>query len=73
MKNIVINVQEENWQDDGGAHDPFAITVTEEDYQFLKSDGVKSDDEIEVILDRSPYVDLPAQIDDVFVVWTSWG
>lgn len=74
-KNIVLVTQEENWQDDGGSHNPIALTVSEEDYLLLRQLEKKDPDEvawevIDNILDRSTKIDkFPIMIDGLFNIW----
>ena len=37
MKTYVCTMQQENWEDDGGDHDPFIIQVSDEEGQWLES------------------------------------
>ena len=86
MKNVVVTRQEENWQDDGGSHNPGMSTISDEDFDWMvkltkdfangvMEGNISSDDEEKIgeILCAGPDVKLPATIDGVFNFWYSWG
>ena len=73
-KTVVIVMQEQNWEDDGGAHDPFVVTISDEDYEELR--------QIELLERSGAHEELyermndgmidptyPLQIDDVLNIW----
>lgn len=74
-KTVVIVMQEQNWEDDGGAHDPFVVTISNEDYQELKGINImersgQHEDLYDRVWDsivRDPQ--FPMQIDDVLNIW----
>ena len=74
-KTVVIVMQEQNWEDDGGAHDPFVVTISDEDYEELKGvDIMERSGQHEDLYDRvwkSIVADpqFPMQIDDVLNIW----
>lgn len=74
MKTVVMVMQEQNWEDDGGAHDPFVVQLSDEDYQELKSIGIlEKSGAHEELYDRvwNGIIEakFPLQIDDVLNVW----
>lgn len=75
MKTVVIGMQEQNWEDDAGAHDPFITTISDEDYQeiqnieIMECSGAHEDlyNRIEAGVVSDPT--FPMQIDDVLMIW----
>lgn len=80
---VVIVTQEENWQDDGGAHDPGVWRVNKETFERLKVIDPVSESPAEIISyeemeklfeDAMPAgKEFPMTIDGVFNVWYSYG
>lgn len=74
-KNIVLVTQEQNWEQDGGEHDPEAWTVLDADYVALQKMESNDPDEndfydIQEILKRStPITEFPVMIDAVMNIW----
>lgn len=75
MKTVVITLQHENWEDDGGDHDAFVAQISEDDYNLLieKDTLYKSGDDSELYerILESVVSDpqFPMQIDNVLNVW----
>jgi hypothetical protein len=76
MKNVVITLQEENWEDDGGDHDPSLVTISDDEFAQLQieheaGDTVSSNrnDEILKMIDTAPSPALPCEMHGVFGIW----
>jgi len=73
MLNVVVVLQHINWEDDGGAHDPFLVTVDQDLFTELKGydAGTYPSDAYELRgrLLTCPTPSLPCQIDAVFNIW----
>ena len=79
MLNVAINVQEEDWEDDGGAHDPFIVSVEkveEIDAAFgaylrklVEENKVEGYWPKEVPDLSSAIVKPPCMVDGVFPIW----
>jgi hypothetical protein len=80
MKTIVVTLQHENWEDDGGEHDPFVTSVNDYDYKALMECNTlkMSDDEgddsdeaklIERLREGAFEPVYPLQVDNVFTIW----
>jgi hypothetical protein len=80
MKTIVVSLQHENWEDDGGDHDPFVTQIDDNDYSALvESDILKiydddgNDSDHATLIERlragkcEPFY--PLRIDNVFTIW----
>ncbi len=71
MKNVVVSFQHENWEDDGGDHDPKLYSVSDEMFDRLEKlegmDEVYSEDFEDIVLSPSP--ELPCTLDGVFNIW----
>lgn len=80
-KTIAMNLQHENWEDDGGDHDVFVVTISNEDYETLKaleSDGLLSDESdlyerLTSALYSDEPVSFPVTIDDALTIWYCYG
>jgi mannitol/fructose-specific phosphotransferase system IIA component len=73
-KTVVIVMQEQNWEDDGGSHDPFVVTISDEDYEELRAvDMLERSGAHEELYERmnAGMIDptYPLQIDDVLNIW----
>lgn len=83
MKLVVIVQQEENWEDDGGAHDPVLVQVSDEDLAFLQGISPEGDDyyvvtdaeneRVNQIIEHGlvPEWRFPCEIHGVFNIWWS--
>lgn len=77
MKILAVNLQDQNWDDDGGDHDVFLIQVEDdvaEDIANLDEDECLSTDSAlhKIITDSAmdlPY-SFPISIDGVYSIWT---
>jgi hypothetical protein len=80
MKTIVVTLQHENWEDDGGDHDPFVTSVNDRDYKALVGcDTLKMYDDEGDDSDHATLVNrlregafdpvYPLRIDNVFTIW----
>lgn len=68
MKTIVLTLQE----DDGGAHNCFAIGVTDDQFKEIErlSQDVCDDDDIQAIVSRATiFTDFPMMVDAIFNIW----
>ena len=83
MKHIAMNLQHENWEDDGGDHDPFVVAISDEDFDTLQARlnsaeyviCANEDTDDGVFLARiceNVVTEFPVTIDDCVVVWTSF-
>ena len=73
-KTVVIVMQEQNWEDDGGSHDPFVVTISDEDYEELRAVSMlERSGAHEELYERmnAGMIDptYPLQIDDVLNIW----
>ena len=73
-KTVVIVMQEQNWEDDGGSHNPFVVTISDEDYEELrKVELLEQSGAHEELYERmnAGMIDptYPLQIDDVLNIW----
>ena len=73
-KTVVLTTQHENWDDDGGDHDCFAITVEDADFIKLKKlseDVCDEGDFADIIIRAIPKTpeDYPLLIDGIFTIW----
>jgi hypothetical protein len=78
MHNVVVVMQEENWQDDGGEHDPILVTVNDSELKVLQDAessvvGTDLNYEIRSILERAPAPSLPCELTAVFNIWYGYG
>lgn len=82
MKTAVVVLQHENWEDDGGDHDPRLVTIADPDFAFLASLAETDDadariaersemDRVRAILAAAATPGLPCQLDAVFNIWFS--
>ena len=74
--NAVIVMQEDNWEDDGGAHNPVLVTLTAAELTRFQaaagaSSAIDSDeaDALEAIITKAPRPSLPRTIHDVLNIW----
>lgn len=74
--NAVIVMQEDNWEDDGGAHDPVLVTLTAAELTRFRAaaeaaSSIDSDeaDALKAIVDKAPRPSLPCTIHDVLNIW----
>lgn len=74
MKTIVLTLQHENWEDDGGAHDAFIIELQDEYYEELKKVSVLDrESELYAAIDSANILNnFPITVDDVLNVWYSY-
>lgn len=79
MKTLVVSFQHENWEDDGGEHDPEIIQISDEDFVMLDSIDVldRGDADQEELYNRllSSIIrepEFPLQIDYAMTVWFSY-
>ncbi len=85
---IAINVQEENWEDDGGAHDPFVIDLdllAQTDAalaDMLKAGIAEGEDALPILTsdqasalgsDDIRVKSFPCEISGAMAVWFSYG
>lgn len=84
-KNVVVVMQQENWEDDGGDHDPVLFQVSDKDFDFLEtlrqqvSDSATVDqvfsigrdavNSILTMMQASPDVRAPCMVDAMFNFW----
>lgn len=71
---IIVSFQDQNWEDDGGAHDPVLLHVTADQLERLVKTGVLSKDsnlytELEAAHASVP---MPVAIHWYGAVWTSY-
>lgn len=74
VKTVVIAEQEQNWEDDAGAHDAYVVKISDEDYEELKKIHMleKSGSHEELynrVCDGIITPEFPIQIDDVLNIW----
>jgi hypothetical protein len=74
MKIIVVVVQQENWEDDGGDHDPNIFEVDDADFDWVAKlhDKVTSGDMVDKFYTAARQIPVgifPMQIDGVFNIW----
>jgi hypothetical protein len=73
MHFIAVSLQEENWEDDGGDHDPFVTTVTTAELGQIQAGGtLKEGDPLIKKLRAATPVQLPVQIEWIGTVWTKY-
>lgn len=78
MKTIVYNLQHENWEDDGGDHDPVILEIEDSEYEEIVMAGVlESDTPLFEKLsaarrDDAQSVTFPIQVDDVMTIWFTY-
>lgn len=74
MKTLVISLQEQNWEDDGGDHDPFITQLNDADYAELqKGEVLSSESTLVETLRKNTIVEVfPMTIDAVETVWISY-
>lgn len=76
-RHVVIVLQHENWEDDGGDHDPVLITLTKAQFDVLEAahtGRVIDDTEVDALRDlihAAPVPALPCTIHAVFNFWYS--
>lgn len=79
MKTVVICMQEENWEDDAGGHDPALVTISDADFEVLKT-FEKLDvlthtqkQQVDAMCDGPyPIAELPCTLHGVFSFWFSY-
>ena len=71
--NVVVVRQQENWEDDGGSHDPILLTVTEDVFTELErleaADAEPMNIDFVAKLLSGPDLTCPCQLDGVFNIW----
>lgn len=74
MKTLVISLQEENWGDDGGDHDPFITQLNDADYAELqKGEVLSSESALVKTLNKNKVAQVfPMTIDAVETVWITY-
>lgn len=76
-KTVVISVQDEDWEDDGGDHCPKIYEVSPTDLatlQIWEQEGPQKVSAVESLISRSTEVtapQYPISIDGVFEIWTT--
>lgn len=77
MKHVVIVQQEENWEDDGGSHDPWVAEVSDEQLAVLdkldRKRGISVEERDWVLALPTASVTFPCEIHGVFNFWYSFG
>lgn len=78
--NVVVVMQEENWEDDGGAHDPALISLTPAEFLRFQaaaeaSSAIDSDeaDALEAIIHNAACPSLPCTVHAVLNIWHRSG
>lgn len=75
MPYYIVSFQDQNWEDDGGAHDPVLVELSEDDWRKLMDISVlPKDSEFYTQIEESyvgPSV-LPVLVSGYGTVWTSW-
>lgn len=73
MKIVALNLQEENWEDDGGAHDVFLAQISDEDFAMIETANTVSYEDAER-LEKAIYqpTEWPVAIDGVFSAWWAY-
>jgi hypothetical protein len=71
---VVLSAQDENWEDDGGDHDPFTRMLTPTQLRWLDNSGmVHPQDPMWLSIRYSaPEPTLPAMVERVETVWTAY-
>jgi hypothetical protein len=70
MKTIVCSLQEQNWEDDGGDHDPFVVQVSDTEFADLTKDDEIVDSAVaDDLRDRGIPLTAPVTIDWVGTIW----
>jgi hypothetical protein len=77
MKNIVITLQDVNWDDDGGDHDAALISVSDQDFGAIGADASSDTpvdyarrDALRDIVRAAVVPTLPCEIHGVFNIWS---
>lgn len=80
MKRVVIVMQEENWEDDGGDHDPDLIKVSDKDFDRLVElhnkgtiNGDEHDEVRAIISTGQTQWEFPCEIHRIFNFWHRYG
>jgi hypothetical protein len=70
MKTVAMNLQHENWEDDGGAHDVFVVQLEDDEFEELKNiEILDSESELYEKLHSRQVFTFPLTIDAVMTVW----
>lgn len=71
---IIVSFQDQNWEDDGGAHDPALLHVTTDQLEQLsKTDMLSKDSDLYNELDAARVnVPMPVTIHWYGTVWTEY-
>ena len=71
---LIVSLQDQNWEDDGGAHDPSLLHVTADQLaQLNKADTLSTESDLYTQLDAARVaVAMPVTIHWYGTVWTSY-
>lgn len=76
MKTVAVNLQDENREDDGEAHDPFVAIIDDADFAALQAaDGCNPIPDEDPVIERLragrvEAAAFPVPIDACFAIWT---
>jgi len=74
-RNVVITLQHENWEDDGGDHDPHLVTISKAQFDALEAAstgrtiGGDEADAVRDLIRNAPSPSLPCTLHAVFNFW----